>query len=548
MCPWSPGFHEAEADDNALAEAATRLGFPVLIKASAGGGGKGMRVVTAAEDFAPALAAARREAKAAFGDDAVLLEKYLARPRHVEVQVFGDTHGGIVSLFDRDCSVQRRHQKVIEEAPAPGLAPDLRARMASAARAAAQAIGYYGAGTVEFLVEGDAFYFIEMNTRLQVEHPVTEMITGLDLVEWQLRVAAGLPLPLTQERISAQGHAFEARICAEDPARGFAPATGRLRVVRPPAASPHVRLDSGIEEGDIIGIHYDPLLAKLIVWDVDRTAALGRLKGALAALRVAGVATNLEFLGAVAAHPAFAAADLSTGFIETHAGALFPEPRPLEADTLVLAALFLVLTEQNQAARRRAASGDPTSPWHRADGWRINDRDAHALDLRDGSTPVRVGVHYRRDGGFTFTLPEGRAHAASGVLTAPGDLAADAATGDLVAEIDGLARRATVVRLGDDLVILADGRQHVVGLPGPTHDADADVGGSLVAPMPGRVVQVLVGVGDSVERGQPLMVLEAMKMETTIAAPQAGTVAEVLFGVGDAVDDGARLLVLEEAR
>ncbi|GEO81587.1 acetyl/propionyl/methylcrotonyl-CoA carboxylase subunit alpha [Pararhodospirillum oryzae] len=535
--PLIPGFHAEEASDARLTQAAREIGFPVLIKASAGGGGKGMRVVDDEAGFGPALAAARREARAAFGDDRILLEKYLDHPRHVEVQVFADRLGTTVTLFDRDCSIQRRHQKVIEEAPAPGLAAPLRAGLAEAAIAAARAVAYEGAGTVEFLVQDDAFYFIEMNTRLQVEHPVTEMITGLDLVEWQLRVAAGEPLPKGADAITAQGHAFEARLCAEDPARDFAPSTGKIRHLRPPATGPHVRLDTGIVEGDRVSVHYDPLLAKLIVWDVDRDAALRRLRGALTEVQVAGIATNIEFLGAVAAHPAFAAGALSTRFIETHASALFPAPRPADPETLTLAALFVLLKEQRLTAERARASHDPYSPWHRADGWRLNDDNQYTLDLRDGAELVRLIVHYR-PGRFEIALPSGR------VLTALGTLGDH---GELVAEIDGLARRATVVRLGDDLVVLSGGHQHVLGLPKAAEEATADVGGSLNAPMPGRVVQVLVAPGEAVERGQPLIVMEAMKMETTIAAPYAGIVAQVFPAVGEQVEDGSALIALEDA-
>ncbi|MCF8480045.1 MAG: acetyl/propionyl/methylcrotonyl-CoA carboxylase subunit alpha [Rhodospirillum sp.] len=535
--PLVPGYHGDDQDDAKLLAEAKRIGFPVLVKASAGGGGKGMRAVRVEGEFDAALAAARREAKNAFGDDTMLIEKYLDNPRHVEIQVFADTQGNVVHLFERDCSVQRRHQKVIEEAPAPGLDPKLRAAMGAAGVAAAKAIGYVGAGTVEFLYQDNAFYFIEMNTRLQVEHPVTEMITGQDLVEWQLRVAAGDPLPLTQAELSSQGHAFEARVYAEDPARDFAPSTGKLVHLGQPAEGPHVRVDTGVAQGDSVSIFYDPMIAKLIVWDRDRASALRRLRSALADYTVAGVSTNLEFLGAVAANPDFAEGGVSTRFIETHEESLFPERQPADGEVLTLAALHLVLTERAEAATLAAGSGDPFSPWSLANGWRLNDDNHHAIDLKDGSETVRVVVHYRRDG-FEVDLPGGDR------VDVRGELEPD---GGLSAEISGLGRRATVVRLGEDLVVLAKGKQHVLGVVSAIGEVDSAVGGGLSAPMPGKVVQVMVAPGDAVTKGQALLVLEAMKMETTIAAPADGVVKEVCFSAGDQVNDGAALIVMEDA-
>ncbi|HSK40851.1 MAG TPA: acetyl-CoA carboxylase biotin carboxylase subunit, partial [Arenibaculum sp.] len=338
--PLVPGYHGAGQDPELLRREAEAIGFPLLIKASAGGGGKGMRVVAAAGEFDAQLAGARREAASAFGDERVLLEKYLTRPRHVEIQVFADRHGNCVYLFERDCSIQRRHQKVVEEAPAPALPPGTRQRMGEAAVAAARAIGYVGAGTVEFLLDEDgAFYFMEMNTRLQVEHPVTEMITGQDLVEWQFRVAAGEPLPVGQDDLAISGHAIEVRVYAEDPARDFLPQTGRLDHLAFPEPGPHVRIDAGVRAGDRISIHYDPMIAKLIVWDHDRPAAVRRLRAALGATQIAGLNANVGFLSAIAAHPAFLAADLDTRFIERHHADLLPAQAPADATTLALGSL-----------------------------------------------------------------------------------------------------------------------------------------------------------------------------------------------------------------
>ncbi len=534
--PLVPGYHGADQTPATLAAEAERIGWPVLVKASAGGGGKGMRVVERAEDFAAALDGARREAAAAFGDDRVLIEKYLARPRHVEVQVFADRHGTCLSLFERDCSIQRRHQKVVEEAPAPGLTPALRQALGDAAVAAARAVGYVGAGTVEFLLDAEnMFYFMEMNTRLQVEHPVTEFITGLDLVEWQLRVAAGGALPLRQDDLAISGHAIEVRLYAEDPANGFLPAAGPLRHLRLPAAGVHVRIDGGVREGDVIGIHYDPLIAKLIVWDGDRPAALRRLRTALEETRIVGLANNVGFLRAIAAHPAFAAAALDTSFIDRHAAELLPETPPATAEILALATLGVLLDRRHAAARQAARSGDPWSPWHAAHGWRLNDEAQEQIGFRDGEAMAEVTVHYRRDGTYLFDLPGGVA------VAADGELAPD---GTLLANLDGVRQRTTVVRQGLDLTVLAAHATHRLALVDPIaaaadHAAD---GGRLTAPMPGKIVAVLVDLGATVTKGQPLLVLEAMKMEHTIAAPADGTVEDIPFAPGDQVEEGATLI------
>lgn len=542
--PVVPGYHGAAQDDGSLIDAARDIGFPVLIKAVAGGGGKGMRVAGSDGELVEALAAARREAKAAFADDALLIERYLDRPRHVEVQVFADAHGNAIHLFERDCSLQRRHQKVIEEAPAPGLDLGLRRRLGEAAVAAAQAIAYEGAGTVEFLVAGApdgeaAFHFMEMNTRLQVEHPVTEMITRLDLVEWQLRVAAGKPLPLSQDDIAANGHAFEARIYAENPARDFLPATGRLSHLRFPADSVHVRVDTGVRPGDVIGIDYDPLIAKLIVWGADRGSALRRLRRALAAVQIVGPATNVAFLAAIAGHAAFAAGEVDTDFIPRHRNDLLGAAGAVPPRLLAFACLDVLLRREDEARAVARRSGDPYSPWHRTDGWRLNEDNHHVLAFLDGEAAVQAVVHYRRDG-LLLELP-----GAAGPVRARGER--DEA-GDLVADIDGVRSKATVIRTGDAITIISAGISHELKVDDPAARAELrePQASTLRAPMPGRLVAAHVVPGDRVSRGTTLVVLEAMKMEHAISAPVDGVIAAVPFAVGDQVEDGADLVVFAE--
>ena len=534
--PLVPGYHGSNQDPDFLAQQAGAIGFPVLIKASAGGGGKGMRAVWQQADFADALAGAKREAKSAFGDDRVLLERYLIKPRHVEIQVFADSHGNAVHLFERDCSIQRRHQKVLEEAPAPGMSPALREKMGKAAVAAAQAIGYVGAGTVEFLLDEDgSFYFMEMNTRLQVEHPVTEMITGQDLVEWQLRVAGGDPLPLRQKELVIGGHAIEARIYAEDPSRDFLPSIGRLSHLRTPAENAHVRIDTGVREGDEVSIHYDPMVAKLIVWDTDRAGALRRLKSALAEYQVVGVTTNIGFLSQVAAHPAFAAGDFDTGFIERHRAALFPESAPASDRVLALACLDVLLRRTAEAEGSARSSADPFSPWHSTSGWRLNCDNHYDLHFIDGEQTVMVTVHYRQTG-FELELPRGK-------MLVRGQLDGH---GNILADLGGTRIKATVVRRGDALTIMEQGRSHALILFDPSAPVGEEegAGGRLTAPMPGKVVAVLVQAGEQVKKGAPLMILEAMKMEHTINAPREGVIAQINFTVGCLVNDGAELLAL----
>ena len=535
--PLVPGYHGEDQSPELLKTECDKIGYPVLLKASAGGGGKGMRVVEKAADFADALESAKREAIGGFGDDRMLVEKYITKPRHVEIQVFADTQGNALHLFERDCSVQRRHQKVIEEAPAPGMSPELRAKMGDAAVAAAKAIGYVGAGTVEFLLDEDgSFYFMEMNTRLQVEHPVTEMITGQDLVEWQIRVADGETLPCAQDDLSINGHSFEARIYAEDPDKDFLPATGVLRHLRPPAEGPHVRVETGVLEGDAISIHYDPMIAKLVVWDENRDAALRRLCTALGDYQVAGTTTNIEFLASVAGHPAFAKGDVDTRFIERHGEALFAEKGRASDTTLALACLDVLLRRVEEAKQAARRSKDPYSPWHDTSGWRMNDDNHHELIFIDGEERVEITVHFRA-GNYVLELPGGE-------VTARGEFNGD---GNLAADLNGVRLTATVVRFGDALTVMHDGANHHLTVFDPAAQAGGDdgPGGRLTAPMPGKIVAVMAKQGDKVQSGTPLLVLEAMKMEHTITAPADGTVSAIHYAVGDQVEDGAELLDLE---
>ncbi|MEW6122190.1 MAG: acetyl/propionyl/methylcrotonyl-CoA carboxylase subunit alpha [Pseudomonadota bacterium] len=536
--PLVPGYHGEDQDPALLAREADRIGYPVLIKASAGGGGKGMKVVRAAGEFADALASAQREAKNAFGDDRVLIEKYLTKPRHIEVQVFADAHGNCVYLHERDCSIQRRHQKVVEEAPAPGMSAERRMRMGLAAVDAAKAVGYVGAGTVEFIAEGDDFFFMEMNTRLQVEHPVTEAITGQDLVEWQVRVARGEKLPLSQADIPLQGHAFEVRLYAEDPDKDFLPQVGRLDHLLLPAAIPGVRVDSGVRAGDSVSIHYDPMIAKIITYGADRAEAAGRMSAALAATEVVGLPTNRAFLQAIFATPAFAAAELDTGFIENHRAELLPGPAPLAARDLALASLFLLLDEA-RAASAGADAADPFSPWGLAPGWRLNRSAFVDLTFAAGTERIAVRAHYV-PGGFRLDLPDGSVQVEGGM----------AADGTLEARLDGVRMRARVVRAGQRLTVFAAGAETSLDHVDPRQASIEATGtaGRLVAPMPGTITRVAVGAGDAVRKGDALVVVEAMKMEHTVAAPRDGVVGSVRFAVGDLVDEGAELLILEDAQ
>ena len=539
--PLVPGYHGDNQDPQFLKEQADAIGYPVLIKASAGGGGKGMRVVESTGAFLDALASCQREAASSFGDDRVLIERYLQKPRHIEIQVFADTHGNCVYLFERDCSVQRRHQKVLEEAPAPGMSAERRAAMGEAAVAAARAVGYVGAGTVEFIANQDgSFYFMEMNTRLQVEHPVTEMITGLDLVEWQLRVAAGQALPARQEDLRIHGHAIEARIYAENPEKGFLPSIGTLAYLGLPAhvafANGDIRVDGGVRTGDTITPFYDPMIAKLIVHGADRDQARARMLQALAQTQAVGVQTNVAFLSRLMRDSAFAAADLDTGLIEHQRATLLPEPTPADAATLALATAA-VLASQGQAQSAPHAAA-PADPWDTRDGWRLGGRYQRQLQWIDNGETRHVGVARQ---GADWTLD-------SGDGARPFAWRAEQATGParvLRITLDGRERAGTVVLHADKAHVFGDGGARVLDLYDPlahAQDTQGDHGGGLTAPMPGKIISIAVKAGDSVAKGQPLLVMEAMKMEHTISAPADGKVEELFYAVGDQVTEGAELV------
>jgi 3-methylcrotonyl-CoA carboxylase alpha subunit len=543
--PLVPGYHGDTQDADFLREQADKIGYPVLLKASAGGGGKGMRIVEKSADFKAALESCKREAINSFGDDKVLVEKYLTRPRHIEIQVFADTKGDCVYLFERDCSVQRRHQKVLEEAPAPGMTEERRRAMGEAAVAAAKAVGYVGAGTVEFIANQDgSFYFMEMNTRLQVEHPVTEMITGLDLVEWQLRVAFGEALPKKQSELAIHGHALEARIYAENPEKGFLPSIGTLRHMHAPHAvffelgngtvpgtPAAIRIDSGVREGDAISPFYDPMIAKLIVWGSDRDEALAHMTQALSEYQIVGLSTNVAFLKRLVESQPFSQADLDTGLIERHHAALFPPAQPAPLPVLALAAASLLTSEQSAGA----AANDP---WANASGWRMNSTLLRQLDFADEANAYPFIVAYHDTG---WSIQQGAAATGMTLVERSGQ--------HLVIKLDGAAVRGTVVRAGDMFHVFTGGTHYPLNYNDPlAHAGEAEAeGGRLTAPMPGKIVAVLVEKGKAVEKGAPLLIMEAMKMEHTIAAPANGTVEDLLYAVGDQVTEGAQLLAFKLA-
>ncbi|AZP11998.1 acetyl/propionyl/methylcrotonyl-CoA carboxylase subunit alpha [Undibacterium parvum] len=536
--PLVPGYHGETQDADLLQNEADRIGYPVLLKASAGGGGKGMRVIENSLDFKAALASCKREAISSFGDDKVLAEKYLQRPRHIEIQVFADTHGDCVYLFERDCSVQRRHQKVLEEAPAPGMPPERRAAMGEAAVAAAKAVGYVGAGTVEFIANQDgSFYFMEMNTRLQVEHPVTEMITGTDLVEWQLRVAAGEKLPLQQSELKIHGHAIEARVYAENPEKGFLPSIGTLRHARTPvavnfelggSADPAAfRIDSGVREGDSISPFYDPMIAKMIVWGKDRTEALARMAQALSQYQIVGLSSNIAFLKRLIESTAFSGADLDTGLIERNQAELFPEQVPASLAVLSLASVALLLSEKK--------SGD--DPWQSSQGWRMNSNLQRALQFDEETQTHQVQVTYLER---SWQVQAGTASALVTLAKVDGS--------DITLKIGEQTVQGTVVRDGEHFHVFSQGAHtnlHYKDALAHAGEAEAE-GGRLTAPMPGKIVAVMVQAGQEVKKGDALVIMEAMKMEHTIAAPHDGVVDEVLYSVGDQVTEGAPLLSFKQ--
>ncbi|MCI4663921.1 MAG: biotin/lipoyl-binding protein [Neomegalonema sp.] len=543
--PVVPGYHGEQQSAEFLAGAAAEIGYPVLIKARAGGGGKGMRKVDAPSDFVAALESAQREAASSFGDDRVLIEKFVTSPRHIEVQVFGDDHGDAVHLFERDCSLQRRHQKVIEEAPAPGMTTEMREAMGAAAVRAAKAIGYSGAGTVEFIVDGsdglrpDRFYFMEMNTRLQVEHPVTEAVLGLDLVEWQLRVAAGERLPVRQSELRLDGWAFEARLYAEDAAAGFLPATGRLLALDLPETL--ARIDSGVRSGDEISPFYDPMIAKIIAHGPSRAAALGRLRAALAASRVVGTVTNLRFLEALAAHEGFARGEVDTGVIDRDLAALTASPEPTKL-TLALAGLAAL----GLLAPKPAEPGW-ADPFAARSGWRAWAPASLATTFSRGEERLSIRATLRNDGGYEIETPLGAARFA--ILTQ--EVRGGGPRLRVRIEDNGTTRDldADVILLPGAVEVRADGGAVRFDIPDPLAPEDSGdaAGDRIAAPMPGVIKAVFVVAGAEVSKGQALAVLEAMKMEHTLAAPRDGVVAETAASVGDQVEEGELLLALAPA-
>jgi len=527
--PVLPGYDGEDQSDGILETEARRLGFPLLVKPTAGGGGKGMRVVRSADELKDALAGARRESLKAFGDPRLLLERFVEIGRHVEIQVFADSQGGAVHLFERDCSLQRRHQKVIEEAPAPGLDAATREAMGAAAVAAARAVGYVGAGTVEFLYDGREFYFLEMNTRLQVEHPVTEMITGLDLVEWQLRVADGEPLPLRQSQVVQRGHAIEARLYAEDPERGFLPSTGRIERLRFPTDLEHVRVDTGVREGDEVSIHYDPMVAKVIAWGADRLEAIDRLRAALEATDVDGLRTNIRFLWEILGNAAVRTGDVSTRLLESGLPAGGATADDTQVAWLIAAALGTQVAP--------AVPGEPSpgaTPWGQHGGFRLNAPPSLRIALALGEE--RRWLRLRPAGPDLQVELEGRTHLLEGCTPVGGRI-----TG----RIDGQPFETRFEAVEDGFVLRRQClRFDFAEDTGAEHHASAEHEGHVRSPMPGLVLDVRARPGESVEAGAVLVVLEAMKMEHSLNAPWAGTVAAVAVKPGDRVEEGVELVVL----
>jgi 3-methylcrotonyl-CoA carboxylase alpha subunit len=538
--PVVPGYTGADQSLDLLAREAERIGFPLMIKAAYGGGGKGMRIVRESGEFAANLESCQREAKNAFGRDRVLLERYVEQPRHIEFQVFGDTHGNVVHLNERECSAQRRYQKVLEETPSPFVTPELRTKMGAAAIAAARALDYVNAGTVEFIVgpAGD-FYFMEINTRLQVEHPVTEMVVGLDLVELQLRVAAGQPLPdalIGASPVAQKGHAFEVRLYAEDPEQGFLPGSGTLEKLRLPVPSEHVRIDSGVIEGDTVTIFYDPMIAKLITWDHTREAALVRMRDALAACAIVGPKSNIDFLERLVRHPAIVEGRIDTGYLDRHLDEFIGASEGDDATALVAAAVTWLLHEESEAPRLARASGDPYSPWAQADGWRVGHAGKRVVALIDQGERVEVsargsqGAYQLEYAGRNFEVSD-----------------AALCNDRLNTNIDGVTRRWHAWIERERLTLQDNGsRRTYMHAPAFAYVASTVISSDRIsAPMPGRIVLVKAKPGDNVAEGQELLVMEAMKMELTLRAPRAGRIESVQAATGDFVEADAVLVKLE---
>ncbi|MDR3385909.1 MAG: biotin carboxylase N-terminal domain-containing protein [Rudaea sp.] len=534
--PVVPGYSGEDQDTALLAREAQRIGFPLMIKAAYGGGGKGMRIVRKADEFTAALESCRREAKNAFGRDRVLLERYIETPRHIEFQIFGDKHGNAIHLNERECSAQRRYQKVLEETPSPFLTQEMRARMGEAAIAAARALDYVNAGTVEFIVGPDAhksggdFYFMEINTRLQVEHPVTEMVLHLDLVELQLRVAAGEVLPgslLRNKSVPADGHAIELRLYAEDPQQGFLPGSGKLQHLHLPPQSAHVRIDAGVIEGDTVTIFYDPMIAKLIVWERTRSEALQRMREALAQCDIAGPKSNIDFLERLVRHPAVIEGRIDTGYLDRHLAEFLPADTAPEDATLFAAATAVLLDEEARAPLAPHNAGDPHSPWARADAWRLGHPGKRIVCFTHAGQRIEIDAH-GANGCYTLAHGSSRCEIANAML---GD-------GMLSVALDGTTRRFNA-RVRDDAVLLHDGVQRHrlarIGAFAYTKSA-RERGDRVLAPMPGRIVLVKAKTGDNVVEGQELIIMEAMKMELTLRAPRAAAITELRASAGDFVD------------
>ncbi|MCY7355021.1 MAG: acetyl/propionyl/methylcrotonyl-CoA carboxylase subunit alpha [Lysobacter sp.] len=540
--PVVPGYTGENQDGAHLHAEADRIGYPLMIKAAHGGGGKGMRIVHDTDGFAAHLESCQREAKNAFGRDRVLLERYIDKPRHIEIQIFGDDHGNVIHLNERECSAQRRYQKVLEESPSTLLSPPMRAAMGQAAVEAGRAINYVNAGTVEFIVGADgpgvesAFYFMEINTRLQVEHPVTELTTGLDLVEWQLRVAAGESLPQQQDQIARNGHAIEVRLYAEDPEAGFLPGSGKLLRLRLPSPSPHVRVDSGVVEGDVVSIFYDPMIAKLIVWDEDRSRALARMREALAQCEVSGPKSNIEFLEALVRHPAIVAGTIDTGYLDRHLYEFMPA-QSADHDLLVAATVAQLLQQEHVQRELAAHSSEPDSPWAISDGWRLGHAGGRTLVFQHRDHRFELTAH-GSDGAYRIEHG-GRTVAVCGARMTDEVLSA---------RFEGEGRRYSVAG-GVTTLDIHDGMQRLRLEPLALYRFEQiDAGGSghrVMSPMPGRIVLVKVAAGDVVIEGQEMLVMEAMKMELSLKSPRAGIVAEVRALAGDVVDGDATLVTLE---